>query len=448
MVLRPTLLPLPVEPAMSRCGIAARSETTGLPVVSLPRARGSRLLASTNSAETRISRRYTVAVSGFGTSTATVPRPGIGPMMRTAAAFMARARSSERFTTWLTLTPAAGSNSYEVMTGPGLACTMCPSTPKSWSLRLSVLALASSSSRVRLSSEAGGGASRPTAGSWKAWAPPLPKSKVSCQARPLSTSVDFSLVGSFTTSGGGTAASSRSSARGHAPGGAAAARGRPAGAPARPMARAGERMRRTRTSEGARQHRIRDLRDEEHPERHEGEQDDPRPDRAYREPERLGHAPSQEAALVDPDAGDDLGSAREDARPAHQQQDEPGERGPAGREARADERRDAIERGERRKEVAGIAERPEEAAAEPGADRAHGARLGQRLPPRIIRVERHDGEAGEGQRENPLGLAHPAAGLAPGLLLRALLRAGVARRIAAGPARVVRLDRHRPLRHQ
>ena len=52
-----------------------------------------------------------MAISGFGTSTATVPRPGMGPMMRTAAAFMASARSSDRFTTWLTLTPAAGSNS-------------------------------------------------------------------------------------------------------------------------------------------------------------------------------------------------------------------------------------------------------------------------------------------------------------------------------------------------
>ena len=369
-------------------------------------------------------------------------------MMRTAAAFMASARSSERFTTWLTLTPAAGSNSYEVMTGPGLACTMCPSTPKSWSLRLSVVALASSSSRVRLSSEAGGGASRPTAGSWKAWAPPLPKSKVSCQARPLSTSVDFSLVGSFTTSGGGAAASSTSAPRGHAPGGAAAARGRPAGVARTAHGPRGRAQATDPHSEGARQHRIRDLRDEEHPERHEGEQDDPRPDRAHREPERLGHAPSQEAALVDPDAGDDLGGAREDARPAHQQEDEPGERGPAGREARADERRDAVERGERREEVAGIAERPEEAAAEPGADRAHGTRLVQRLPPRVVRVERDDREAGEGQGENPLGLAHPAAGLAPGLLLRALLRAGVARRIAAGPARVVRLDRHRPVRHQ
>ncbi len=111
MVLRPTDLPLPVEPAMSRCGIAARSATTGLPVVSLPRASGSLPLVVTNSGLTRISRRYTVAVSGFGTSTATVPRPGIGPMMRTAATFMARARSSARFTTWLTLTPAAGSNS-------------------------------------------------------------------------------------------------------------------------------------------------------------------------------------------------------------------------------------------------------------------------------------------------------------------------------------------------
>jgi hypothetical protein len=68
-------------------------------------------LVVTNSWLTRISRRYTVVVSGFGTSTATVPRPGIGPMIRTAATFMASARSSARFTTWLTFTPEAGSNS-------------------------------------------------------------------------------------------------------------------------------------------------------------------------------------------------------------------------------------------------------------------------------------------------------------------------------------------------
>ena len=52
-----------------------------------------------------------MAVSGLGTSTATVPRPGMGPTMRTEATFMASARSSDRFTTWLTLTPDAGSNS-------------------------------------------------------------------------------------------------------------------------------------------------------------------------------------------------------------------------------------------------------------------------------------------------------------------------------------------------
>ena len=365
-------------------------------------------------------------------------------MMRTAAAFMASARSSERFTTWLTLTPAAGSNSYEVMTGPGLACTMCPSTPKSWSLRLSVLALASSSSRVRLSSEAGGGASRPTAGSWKAWAPPLPKSNGLLPGEALVDERRFQLGRLLHDERRRPGGLVDLVDQGHAPGGAAAASGRPAGVPARPMARAGGRMRRTRTPR-ARDSTVYGIC---------VTKSTPSGTRASRMihvpiaptvmPERLGHAPSQEAALVDPDAGDDLGGAREDARRAHQQEDEPGQRGPAGREARADERRDAVERGERREEVGGIAERPEEAAAEPGADRAHGTRLVQRLPPRVIRIERNDGEAGEGQGENPLGLAHPAAGLAPGLLLRALLRAGVARR----PARVVRLDRHRPVRHQ
>jgi hypothetical protein len=82
------------------------------------------------------------------------------------------------------------------MTGPGLAWTMWPSTPKSASFFLRILALASSSSRVRASDEAGGAASRPTAGSWKAWAPPLPKSNVSCQASPFWASEDLGLAGS------------------------------------------------------------------------------------------------------------------------------------------------------------------------------------------------------------------------------------------------------------
>src|SRR5215212_6996274 len=115
----PTDLPAPVAPATSKCGITLRSATTGEPVVSLPSASGSFAFESANSDETKISRRYTVVVFPFGTSTATVPRPGMGPTIRTDAAFMERARSSERFTTWLTLTPDAGSNSYDVMIGPG-----------------------------------------------------------------------------------------------------------------------------------------------------------------------------------------------------------------------------------------------------------------------------------------------------------------------------------------
>ena len=89
------------------------------------------------------------------------------------------------------------------MTGPGLAWTMWPVTPKSSSFFLSVCALASSSSRVRLSSEAGGAWRSPTDGSWKARAPPLPKSKVSCHASPFSTSEALSLAGSLTTRRGG-----------------------------------------------------------------------------------------------------------------------------------------------------------------------------------------------------------------------------------------------------
>src|SRR5215467_10279847 len=334
MVLSPTLFPLPVEPAMRRCGMAARSETTGLPVVSLPRARGRRPLASTNSGETRISRRYTVVVSGFGTSTATVPRPGMGPMIRTAAAFMARARSSERFTTWLTFTPAAGSNSYEVMTGPGLACTMCPPTPKSSSFFLSVWALASSSSRVRLSSDDGGAWSSPTGGSWKARAPSLPKSKVSCQASPFSTSEPLGLGGSLTTSFGASSASSAATAG---------------------------------SQRGAR--------DEENGHRDDGEEDDPRPDVAHGDAERLGDAPAQHAALVDTLDGQGIAEPRENAGDADQEQSEADRGGPARDHAGADEGGRAVAREEQRKKIARVAEGPEERPAQPDANGADGARL-------------------------------------------------------------------------
>ena len=57
--------------------------------------------------------------------------PGIGAMIRMDRARSASARSSDRFVMRLTLTPAAGSNSYIVMTGPGWTVTTRPFTPKS-----------------------------------------------------------------------------------------------------------------------------------------------------------------------------------------------------------------------------------------------------------------------------------------------------------------------------
>ena len=98
------------------------------------------------------------------------------------------------------------------MIGPGLTCTMRPSTSKSCSLRRRISALSCSSSRVRLSSSAGGGLSRPTGGSWKAWAPPVPKSKVSCHASPCSMRRPRGRVGSTTTGRGGSPASSAAAA--------------------------------------------------------------------------------------------------------------------------------------------------------------------------------------------------------------------------------------------
>src|SRR5438094_11688 len=101
----------------------------------------------------------------------------MGPTIRTEADLSASARSSPRFTTWLILTPAAGSNSYDVMIGPGLTWTIRPSTSKSWSFRRMVSALSWSSSRVRLSSDAGGTLRSPTGGSWKVAAPPRPRGR-------------------------------------------------------------------------------------------------------------------------------------------------------------------------------------------------------------------------------------------------------------------------------
>ena len=68
-----TLLPLPVEPAISAWGIFAKSRTIGTPVMSLPSATGISALLSFHSRDSIISRTRTMLLCLFGTSMPTVP---------------------------------------------------------------------------------------------------------------------------------------------------------------------------------------------------------------------------------------------------------------------------------------------------------------------------------------------------------------------------------------
>ena len=88
--------------------------------------------------------------------------------MRAATADMLRATSSDSDTTRLDFTPAAGSNSYSVTTGPGRTAVMRPLTPKSDSTASSMRAFSSSASSVRcaVSLTTTGSDSRSSAGSW------------------------------------------------------------------------------------------------------------------------------------------------------------------------------------------------------------------------------------------------------------------------------------------
>jgi len=107
----PTLLPEPVVPAMSRCGIARRSSTTGSPWMSLPRASVRSEREPWKRSDSTTSRTAMISPPpGFGTSMPTLALPG-SRSTRIDSADNARARSSESPITWLTLIPAAGRNS-------------------------------------------------------------------------------------------------------------------------------------------------------------------------------------------------------------------------------------------------------------------------------------------------------------------------------------------------
>ena len=73
-------LPEPVVPAISRCGIRARSVQTAFPEMSLPSQTESGLAVAGRSS--KMSPRVTMFGEWFGTSTPTACLPGIGARMR------------------------------------------------------------------------------------------------------------------------------------------------------------------------------------------------------------------------------------------------------------------------------------------------------------------------------------------------------------------------------
>ena len=134
MALMATDLPVPVAPATSRCGIRARSHTTGWPSMLLPSARVSSDSAPANASARRISLMRTISRSSFGTSRPITERPCTTSTTRTLFTDSARARSLAHLVMLLPRTPGAGSRSKCVITGPGDTATTLASTPNSSSL--------------------------------------------------------------------------------------------------------------------------------------------------------------------------------------------------------------------------------------------------------------------------------------------------------------------------
>src|SRR3989338_669212 len=91
MLLMQTLLPVLVAPAMRKCGISARLQTSGIPAVSLPMTTATLDFSLTNSDDIKTSLMATVAAALLGTSIPTRDLPGMGATMRTLVARMASA---------------------------------------------------------------------------------------------------------------------------------------------------------------------------------------------------------------------------------------------------------------------------------------------------------------------------------------------------------------------
>ena len=134
MPFTPTDLPEPVMPATKRCGILAKSPTTGTPAMSLPSATVSLDLASVNTLAAKISLSITSWRRALGNSMPMVFLPAMVSTTRTACNDIERAKSLASPTIWLPFTPWAGSISKRVITGPAVADTTCTPMPNSASL--------------------------------------------------------------------------------------------------------------------------------------------------------------------------------------------------------------------------------------------------------------------------------------------------------------------------
>ena len=132
-----TDLPLPVAPAIRRCGILVRSAILISPVTLRPS--GTSIGLSLLGAFSTISRKPTVAICWFGTSIPINDFPGIGASIRISLAASASAKSSAKWVIRLTFTPTAGRNSYLVTEGPKLTFSTVASTPKDFRVCWSVL---------------------------------------------------------------------------------------------------------------------------------------------------------------------------------------------------------------------------------------------------------------------------------------------------------------------
>ena len=119
MVLIATDLPEPVVPAISACGIFAKSATTGSPAISLPSDKVSGDLELSYFSERSISLKNTISRCSLGISIPIVGRPGITSTTRTERTDNARAKSVDKFVTLLAFVPGARFNSYNATTGPG-----------------------------------------------------------------------------------------------------------------------------------------------------------------------------------------------------------------------------------------------------------------------------------------------------------------------------------------